>query len=229
MSLPIALITINGDSPRLKLPPKEIDFLKSLAAKADYKLAADGGCLLYLKAGIKPDVLIGDLDSLSKAAIAKIKKMGVKIVSFPPEKDFSDLHLALEEAIKLRAGKIWLYGGSPENTSRFRPDHFLVNIALLRRGKEQGLEMCWFLNPETRLLLAKEKEIVTAPAGSIVSLIPLTQKVENIALKGFVYPLQQETLELADSRGLSNLLKADQGIITKGRGELLICINQKTI
>jgi len=218
-----ALITINADAARTRLSAAEKTFFLSLAQKADLLLAADGGSLLYLQAGILPQKVIGDLDSLSRTAVRRLKAAGVPFLTFPPEKDQSDLQLALEEALGKGAGSVTIYGGS-SRTFPLRPDHVLININLLLWGKKQGLKIKWFLNAKTLLFFADAETELEAAPGDTVSLVPFSAKVEQVTLEGFVYPLKAETLYRDDSRGLSNVLKNSRGKIRLGAGLLLVCV-----
>ena len=218
-----ALVTINADAGRTRLSAGEKAFLLSLAQKADLLLAADGGSLLYLKAGILPNKVIGDLDSLSAQTLKRLKAAGVPFLTFPPEKDQSDLQLALNEAVREGAGSITIYGGS-SRIFPLRPDHVLININLLLWGKKRGLAIKWFLNSKTLLFFADAETEVEAENGDTVSLVPFSERVEQVTLEGFVYPLKAETLYREDSRGLSNVLRNSRGKIRLGAGLLLVCV-----
>ncbi|MCD6363111.1 MAG: thiamine diphosphokinase, partial [Synergistetes bacterium] len=73
---------------------------KSLLEEADLIICADGGGNYLYAWGIKPDILIGDMDSISAEALLYFEGAGVKIVRFPRDKDYTDSHLALLEALR---------------------------------------------------------------------------------------------------------------------------------
>jgi thiamine pyrophosphokinase len=58
-------------------------------------IAADGGARHCLKLGIKPQVVIGDFDSLTRDELATFEKSGTKLIRYPVDKDETDLELAL--------------------------------------------------------------------------------------------------------------------------------------
>ncbi len=66
----------------------------------DFPVAVDGGLHHLKRLGIKPQLLIGDLDSVSAGELAEAMDAGIEIQRFPPEKDQTDLELALEYALK---------------------------------------------------------------------------------------------------------------------------------
>jgi thiamine pyrophosphokinase len=61
--------------------------------------------------------------------------------------------------------------------------------------------------------------------GQITSLIAISTDVQGITLKGFEYPLNNATLPFGSSRGVSNLLRTDKGLITLKSGTLL-CVQE---
>ena len=215
-----ALITINAEGAEKRFPPAEQTFLRSLAQNADWLIAADGGALLYLKSGLLPHLVVGDLDSLSARVANRLKKAGVDIWRFPPEKDDSDLQLALEAAQVRGAKNILIYGGVSRQFP-LRPDHLLINLNLLLWAQSRGLNAKWLLDSKTSLFAAGEETVIEGERGDTVSLIPLSEKVEATTLEGFAYPLKNEDLLRESSRGLSNQLADSRGIIRKGSGRLL--------
>ena len=94
----------------------------------DLIIAADGGLAYTESIGVKPDLVLGDFDSLGK------KPSGdYQILTFPPEKDYTDLMLAAEEGFNRGAKTFYLLGATGG-----RMDHTLANIQvvvnLTRRG-----------------------------------------------------------------------------------------------
>src|SRR3954470_12794406 len=92
---------------------------------ADLLIAADGGALPLLRAGIVPQVVIGDMDSISTAGLAELEAHGVTPQRFPREKDETDLELALLHTATAGATKIDILGALGG-----RWDHTLANVAL---------------------------------------------------------------------------------------------------
>ena len=58
-----------------------------------------------------------------------------------------------------------------------------------------------------------------------ISLIPYTEKVTGITLSGFKYPLENETLKIGISRGISNELLEEEGLIHIEEGILIVCVS----
>ena len=94
--------------------------------KADYVIAADSASLWLINHGIKPNLAIGDFDSLSANDFNFIKKRIHHIKIFPPVKNYTDMHLAVKEVLKIKPDKVIIIGGTGS-----RLDHFLANVILL--------------------------------------------------------------------------------------------------
>ncbi|MFN8630166.1 MAG: hypothetical protein U0838_07550 [Chloroflexota bacterium] len=82
-------------------------------------VAADGGFARSAALGLRPDVLVGDLDSLAPDGVAEAEASGARIVRRPTDKDESDAELALLEAVEMGATRITVLGafGGPASTT----------------------------------------------------------------------------------------------------------------
>jgi thiamine pyrophosphokinase len=179
-------------------------------------ICCDGGARHMLNTGTKPDVIIGDMDSINFAQLAEYSREKIKIITYPANKDFTDTELALDYALGLKPQKISILcalGG--------RIDHTLANLFLLCRAQEKGIET--FLIDEycEAFLLSKETSFANEK-GKTVSLLALTPKVTGITLSGFAYPLEKGTLKMGDSRGISNVIRDTRAGIKIEKGKLLV-------
>src|SRR3990167_2962187 len=111
----------------------DINFYKKFINKNDKIICADGGLRFAKKLGIKPDILIGDFDSLKKSDFSGLNKNKTKVLRFPKEKDKTDTQLALEYALSSGAGEIIMLGSLGG-----RVDHMLANIHILRLGVKKS-------------------------------------------------------------------------------------------
>ena len=112
----------------------------------------------------------------------------------------------------------------------YRKDHSFANIGLLSMLLEKGIKG-EILDPHNRIfMMDKEHSGVVKITKNrdkkeYISLIPYTEKVTGITLKGFQYPLQNETLTIGISRGISNELVKEEGLIQTEDGTLIVCIS----
>jgi len=179
-------------------------------------ICCDGGARHFRNLGIKPDVIIGDMDSIDPAQLADYSAQGIKIRKYSVKKDFTDTELALDYALGLKPEKIFIWcalGG--------RIDHTLANVFLLGKGFEKGIETLLIDEYSETFVLDKEK-IFLNDAGKTVSLLALSPEVTGITLTGFLYPLQEGTLAAGESRGISNIINADRAGIVVRSGKLLV-------
>ena len=206
-----AVIFANGE---LEQPER----LRALLRPGDYLISADGG-LRHLRAlDLCPQLLIGDLDSVSQPDVEWLAGGATEIRKFPAEKDFTDLELALRAARERGAESILLgaaLGG--------RLDQTLANIALLRLPELSGLEVS-LDDGQTEVRLITASLTIHGRAGDIVSLIPLGSVVQGVRTHALQYPLNAETLSPGQTRGISNVMLTERAAVEVESGELL-CVH----
>ncbi len=178
----------------------------------DRLIAADGGLRHLLALGLRPDYLIGDGDSLPAAADLQ----GITWLRYPPEKDETDLELALQWAATQAEPIILVLaalGG--------RPDHELANLLLLALPALRGKQV-WFLGGAWGITLIRGGESLTlrAEPGTLLSLIPLGGPALGVTCTGLRYPLRDEPLLFGPARGVSNVFVQPEAHITLRQGAL---------
>ncbi|MCL2498292.1 MAG: thiamine diphosphokinase [Symbiobacteriaceae bacterium] len=186
--------------------------------EGDYLIAADAGYQHLMRLGLTPHLLVGDFDSLSSAWLEQARVAGVTVNCWPEAKDFSDGELAVQAALAAGCREAHFYGALGGN----RFDHLLGNIGLLVLAKKQGLVVYFYHGNLWGTVITKESITIQGKINDIVSLLPLTSKVQQVTAGGLRYPLQQETLYAASSRSLANRLAASPATIAVERGLLLV-------
>ena len=179
-------------------------------------ICCDGGVRHVQYSGMKPDVIIGDMDSIDPALLASYSTSGIKIIKHPANKDFTDTELALDYALDLKPEVIFIWGALGG-----RIDHALANVFLLCRGQEKGIRTCLIDEYSVAFVLDKETSFINE-TGKTVSLIALSPEVTGINLAGFLYPLKEGTLVMDDSRGISNVINDSRAGISVRQGRLLV-------
>jgi thiamine pyrophosphokinase len=190
---------------------------RSLLQPDTLVIAADGGTRHVLAAGVTPDIVIGDLDSLSPETLVRMKAAGVQIVRFSPRKDETDLELALLHAARSGATEITILaalGG--------RLDQTLANVLLLALPELRGIDARIVEGAQQAFLIQGEAAIEGQP-GDTVSLIPMGGDAEGVTTDGLEWPLDEDVLRFGPARGVSNVLTAPQARVRVRRGSLL-CI-----
>ena len=191
----------------------------TLAAGGDLLLAADGGARHCQQLGITPDKIIGDLDSLTAEERHRWEAAGVEIIIHPPNKDETDLELALLHALELGCTQALVLGALGK-----RWDQTLANLLLPGYAKLAGLAIS-FWDAGTWFYLIADHHTIQAAKGTTISLLPLGGNVHGVTTAGLAYPLNNETLYRGATRGVSNEMLNEQASITLTAG-LLLCIVQ---
>jgi thiamine pyrophosphokinase len=188
-------------------------------AGAERVLAADGGAATALTLRLRPDLVLGDLDSLGQRVQRLLRRQGVAFELHPTDKDATDGELALWRALAWGATTITIVGG----LGGPRLDHGLANILLLGREALAGRRVTLLDNRnEVRLLRDGEAWRWVSQPGEIVSLLPLFDDVAGVTTEGLRWPLHQATLTLASTRAVSNEALANQAGVRVGTGRLLV-------
>ncbi len=207
-----ALIFVNGE---LADPAA----FNALLRADDLLIAADGGARHLEAMGRRPQVLVGDLDSIDPALVADYERHGVRIERHPVAKDQTDLELAIEHALKAKPDAIWLVGAMGG-----RMDHSLANLLILaQRRWSPPLQVVDGAQVLT-LLRGPGTAALAGAVGQTVSVIPLSAKATGVTYAGLEYPLTNATLPLGSTRGVSNRLASELASVSVKRGLLLLAM-----
>jgi len=179
-------------------------------------ICCDGGVRHFQQTGIKPDVIIGDMDSIDPAQLVTYCSQDVKIIKYPVSKDFTDTELALDYAINLKPEAIYIWGALGG-----RLDHTLANVFLLEKTKALPIKT-YLIDEYCEAFLLSGDVTINKSAGQTVSLIPISLQVEGITLRGFLYPLDNTILRMGESRAVSNIINEDEAKIIVRSGSLLV-------
>lgn len=182
-------------------------------------IVCDRGLEALYKLKIIPNHVVGDFDSVSPEILEFYKKQSQIIFhTYHPEKDNTDTDIALKLAIRLKSSKITIMGALGK-----RMDHAIANIHILKDALEANIS-CQIIDVHNRIYLIN-KEITLEKDkiyGKYVSLIPLTSEVEGITLTGFKYPLENYTLPIGTSLGISNEIIEDRAHVEMKKGILIV-------
>jgi thiamine pyrophosphokinase len=191
---------------------------RELATAADaWIIAVDGGARQAQYYGQHITTVIGDLDSLDDDEIALLKQQGVDIRRFPPEKDETDLELALLLAAENHVKRIRVFsalGG--------RLDQTLSNIYLLALPALHNLDVRLMAGKQQAWLIYPGDTTINGAKGDTISLIPIADEAQGIRTHNLYYPLRDETLRFGPARGVSNVMQTETATVTFTDGVLLV-------
>jgi len=208
------VIFANGELP----DPQDIP---SMLRPDDLILAADGGGEHCLALDITPAAVIGDFDSLTKADLAKLEYLGAEIIRRPARKDETDLELALLLALERGASEALVLAALGA-----RWDQSLANLLLPAHPELHGLDLT-FVHGSQRIYPINSQRTISGQPGDTLSLIPIGGHARGVTTSGLEYPLNNETLYLGATRGISNTITATEASITVEDGQLL-CVHIST-
>lgn len=181
---------------------------------------ADSGANACVDAGIIPDVLLGDMDSISLPVLEKCQREGTEILYLEPEKDDTDTEALLAEIMRRGHREIVLLGATGG-----RIDHLLANIQLLGAARMQGADMV-IEDAEQTLRLLHAKDTIRGRSGQTFSLLPYGVDARAHAVENVAYPLAHLDLPWQGTIGISNILTAEAADIVVEKGEVLLVLVQ---
>jgi len=214
--------------------------ISALLRPDDTIVCLDGGFDIAKEHGLDPDILLGDFDSIdANIEEIRVESSGsddeadnLRIVEYPPEKDYTDLELALKLLDPGEFPELLIIGGIGG-----RLDQTAVNLQLIARytsgyaSPGQGFDLIEMLDGRNRCFAVRgsEKDYFTIPAqeGSYLSLLPMSETCEGVSLTGVKYPLEKATLRRAASLGISNEIIDDRAELTAAEGTMLVICSRE--
>jgi thiamine pyrophosphokinase len=197
---------IGGEGP----PPA---LCRRLAEEADLVLAADSGLAAAENAGLRPDWIVGDMDSIDDPGrLAKYPAGRVRL--FAADKDYTDTELALACLWEQGCGEIWIAGGGGG-----RIDHIFAIRALFERERPPvrwitGAEDIRCLGPGSSLALH-------LPPEGLVSVFPLASGPWEAESSGLKWPLRGLAWDRG-SFGVSNTAPEGDFSVQAIRGRFMV-------
>lgn len=181
-------------------------------------VCADSGIDHALTLGLYPTHLVGDLDSVSPEGRAWATANGVAVTEALPDKDETDLELALSVACGLDEGPLLVVDGGGG-----RLDHAAANLLVLASPR-------WAARDISALIGAARLNVVRGPGstlvlgepGSIVSILPVGADANGVVTEGLRWELHRETLSATAARGASNELVRSHGRVSLDQGTVLV-------
>jgi len=198
-----------------------LEAVRQILQAGDTLIAADGGLRLLRALGLTPDVRIGDLDSLPEGSLPLLQNLPVQVVRHPPEKNETDLELALQWAVErgFRSVRIVAALGG-------RVDHTLANLFLLTAPDLGECDVRIDDGIQEIFVISDTHRIQGLP-GDLVSLLPLRDDAHGVTTENLYYPLHGETLKAHQTRGISNVMTGNEAHVSL-TGGMLLCVHTRS-
>ena len=197
--------------------------MEILRAAEDLVIAVDGGLPRLLDAGIRPDLCLGDFDSLDSRYAPYLKKLEEtepeRILRLPCEKDDTDTVYACRVCLERGYREICIYGGLGG-----RLDHTMANVQTLAWIRDQGGFGCLAGKKTLAYVIRKERILLPEGYEGTFSLFALDGRVTGVTLEGMKYPLSGADLTNTFPLGVSNEVRADRRAAVTVREGLALMI-----
>jgi thiamine pyrophosphokinase len=207
------LLLLDGEE-----PSKE--FVQKFAEGNSLVIATDGAAKYAHVYEIHPDIIIGDMDSITKDLRQFYTERGTRIIEDPDQQtnDFEKaLKYILAEALSKEVIVLGIHGK--------RTDHLLTNFSVMLRFTDKFDSLIAYDATHEHHFLTAEKHwySFTAPVGSVVSLTPLPA-AQGITTSGLYYPLKNERMLYGEREGLGNIITEEHATVEIMKGSLLISV-----
>ncbi|MCR5796761.1 MAG: thiamine diphosphokinase [Eubacterium sp.] len=181
----------------------------------DLVIAADGGYDYLVEMGLRADIVLGDFDSITSFDVWD--DTNCEKLTYPPEKDDTDMLLAIKLGISRGYESFAIYGGLGG-----RMDHSISNIQALTYIARQGVNGVLYHHNHAMTVINNSSYIIPKETKGYVSIFSLSDVSENVTIKGLKYDIYGENITNDFPIGTSNEAIGKKGFISVGNGTLLI-------
>lgn len=214
--------------------------------KEDYIIAADGGYENLKKEGIKPDLIVGDFDSMHIEGIngstgdvrnldifddadraeyihhlKELRYEGIETRAIDPIKNDPDMLACIRIGLEMGYREFHIMGGTGK-----RIDHSIANLQILAFLAERGCRA--YLYSAFQITTAIRNTSLHFPASmkGYFSVFSYSEKSLGVTEKGFKYIINDVTLNNLTPTGLSNEFVGTEAEISVKNGTLILVYEQ---
>ncbi|WP_282171662.1 thiamine diphosphokinase [Cytobacillus firmus] len=209
------IINILAGGPNDLLPD-----LRSFSNTADIWVGVDRGVLTLIQSGIQPEMAFGDFDSVSDEELLLIEENVKELNRFKPEKDETDMELALNWALGQKPEKVRLFGATGG-----RLDHLFANIQLLiKPALAEDFVPVEIIDKSNKINIKTPGKYSIQQHSNFkyISFVPVTMEIKGLTLRNFKYPLTDRTVPAGSTLCISNELIDDCGTFSFTEGILMV-------
>lgn len=181
----------------------------------DLVIAADGGYDHLIHIGLRADIALGDFDSVTSPELWE--DTICERYTYSPEKDDTDMILAIKLGLSKGYRTFAIYGGLGG-----RLDHTIANIQALSYIAAEGAQAILYHEDYELTVIKNSSYTIPKEVNGCVSVFSLSDRSENVTIKGLKYEVEGVTLSNTFPLGVSNETTGKKGIISVENGILLI-------
>lgn len=194
--------------------PCSRELLMQLAERSDLVAACDGGWRHCENAGICPDWLIGDMDSLG---VSVPEREGLRVVQLPVEKDDTDTIFAMRRLAEAGCTDVTLccaLGG--------RLDHTFANLQALLFLQTLGVSGHIVDDNCCAEALRPGEYRILREHYTMFSLFSFGDVCENVEVENAKYPLHGYQMRDSFPIGVSNAFLGEEAVVRFSAGRMLL-------
>lgn len=187
--------------------------LRNRLRQGRFQLVVDGAAEIARREGWKPDLILGDFDTVKSATLRHFEKKGVEILE-APDQNTTDLEKALAWCVLRDFQSIWIAQAWGK-----RIDHSLANLSFLKRFHGPEREIRLFTQHETIRFCRNQTLKIRGEKGRGFAVIPFPKA--RISSKGLLYEMTNFAMELGKKESVSNRTRAPT-VELKVEGDALV-------
>ncbi|RGM21584.1 MULTISPECIES: thiamine diphosphokinase [Eubacteriales] len=196
-------------------PDAEINFIAEQVKDCNYLICADKGYEYAKKAGIKPDLIVGDFDSYSGEL-----PDDCEIIKLNSHKDDTDLLHCIGVALSRGYDDFLILAATG---GRF--DHTFANISTLMYLDKKGAKGEIVSSREIIRFLKKGEYKINDCKGKTFSVFPFACESVNVTYIGAEYSADNLVLTAEDAMGVSNIFTTDKAAVKINYGNAIFILN----
>ena len=194
----------------------------------DLLIAVDGGMEYCERLGLKPDLVLGDFDSVKEGQLSRIagweREKPECVIRLQPEKDDTDTLAAIRLALERGYTDFLLYGA----TGGRRLEHTIANIQCLLFIRHHGAK--GYLMGDEGICFVMEDEEVCFPASmeGYLSLFSMGERAQGVNIRGMKWELRDYDITNDFPIGISNEFIGQEAVVSVRQGQLLGIVTSAT-
>lgn len=197
-------------------PDTDSAVISANVKNGDFIICADGGYIYAQKAGLLPNLIIGDFDSADFPENAECE-----VITLPVKKDDTDTLFCVKEALKRGYDNIIILGGTGG-----RADHTFANICTLKFLAEKNIDAEIIGSDVKIFVMMHGLKYITGQKGMTFSVFPFGCDTCTVTLDGFMYELKAGILKSNFPIGVSNEIISDNARVELHEGTAVIMIEK---